>query len=401
MSETATSLRSRIPPAWVFSALSAALASGYGVLFTVVGDYRDEYGIAETWLGVLIGAGFISAFLAQIFIAPLADRGHARKLIIAGVLANVVGLLMMAFGTALVPLLAGRLVSGVGIGASLPAIRRIVILADPDNLGQNLGRLLSADVFGFACGPAISAALVGPFGLASPFVVVSALTIAIIPFALAIAVEETPDETGQRLALGLLRNRVVAGAVVLGSAVFLMIGAFDALWDVVHEDLATTDWLANLGITLFAVPLVVLGPTSGRLAQRIGPFRIGTAGLLAGAAFMFAYGQLPTGGWIFAVAMLHACADGITVASSGVAISMAVPEARQAGAQGLMGAAQSLTAGIAAPVIAGLYEGPGRAVAYGAAAVGMVVLAAIGVALAWPFIQDRSRSLAYVSTGSR
>ena len=238
-------MRRRISPAWVFSALSASLASGYGVLFTIVGDLRDEYGIAETWLGVLIGAGFISAFAAQILIAPLADRGHARTLIIAGVLANVVGLLMMAFGTSLVPLLAGRLVSGVGIGASLPAIRRIVILADPDNLGQNLGRLLSADVFGFASGPAISAALVGSFGLASPFLVVSALTLAIIPFALAVTVVETPEETGQRLALDLLRNRVVGGAVVLGSAVFLMIGAFDALWDVVHEDLATTDWLAS------------------------------------------------------------------------------------------------------------------------------------------------------------
>ncbi len=377
----------------MFSALSAALASGYGVLFTVVGDYRDEYGISETWLGVLIGAGFISAFVAQIVIAPLADRGHARTLIIVGVLGNVVGLLMMAFGTSLVPLLAGRLVSGIGIGASLPAIRRIVILADPENLGQNLGRLLSADVFGFASGPAISAALVGPFGLASPFLVVSGLTLAIIPFALAVTVVETPDETGQRLALDLLRNRVVSGAVVLGSAVFLMIGAFDALWDVVHEDLETTDWLANLGITLFAVPLVILGPTSGRLSQRVGPFRIAAAGLVVGAFFIFMYGQLPTGGWIFAFAMGHALSDGITIAASGVAISLAVAEDRQAGAQGLMGAAQSLMAGIAAPVVAGLYEGPGRAVAYGAAAVGMLVLVVIGMALGWPFIRDRRRSL--------
>lgn len=393
MSDSRAPLRSRIPPSWVFSALSAALACGYGVLFTLVGDYRDDYGIAETWLGVLIGAGFLSAFFAQILIAPLADRGYARALIIAGVVANVAGLLMMGFGTSLAPLLAGRLISGIGIGAALPAIRRIVILADPDNLGQNLGRLLSADVFGFASGPAISAALVGTFGIASPFLVVSALTLAIIPFALAVTVVETPEERGQRLALDLLRNRIVAGAVVLGGAVFLMIGAFDALWDVVHEDLGTTDWLANLGITLFALPLVILGPTSGRLAQRIGPFRIGAAGLLAGAFFMFLYGQLPTGGWIFAFAMVHAFTDGISVASSGVAISLAVPEERQAGAQGLMGAAQSLTAGLAAPAIAALYEGPGRAVAYAAAAVGMVVLTAVGVVLAWPFIKDRRRSL--------
>jgi MFS family permease len=263
-------------------------------------------------------------------------------------------------------------------------------------LGENLGRLLSADVFGFAMGPAISAALVGTFGLASPFLVVSALTLAIIPFALAVTVVETPGESGQRLAFDLLKNRVVGGAVVLGGAVFLMIGAFDALWDVVHEDLNTSDLLANLGITLFAVPLVILGPTSGRLAQRIGPFRIGAVGLLIGAFFMFMYGQLPTGGWIFGFAMMHAFSDGLTVASSGVAISMAVSEDRQAGAQGIMGASQSLVAGIAAPIIAALYDGPGRAVAYSAAAVGMVVLVGVGVVLAWPFIQDRTRSLSPV-----
>jgi len=396
MSATQRPSRSRINPGWVFSALSAALAAGYGVLFTIVGDYRDEYGISDTWIGVLIGAGFISAFFAQILIAPLADRGFARRLIILGVLGNVAGLMMMAFGTSLTPILIGRMISGVGIGASLPAIRRIVILADPENLGQNLGRLLSADVFGFACGPAISAVLVGTFGLASPFLVVSALTLAIIPFALAVTVVETSEEQRQRLALDLLRSRVVAGAVVLGSAVFLMIGAFDALWDVVHEDLHTTDWLANLGITLFAAPLVILGPTSGRLAQNIGPFRIGAAGLLAGAFFLFLYGQLPSGGWIFAFAMVHAFTDGLTIASSGVAISLAVTEERQAGAQGLIGAAQSLVAGIAAPIVGALYDGPGRAAAYGAAAIGMVVLVAIGVALAWPFIRDRGRSLSPV-----
>lgn len=384
---------SRISPTWVFSALSAALASGYGVLFTLVGDYRDEYGISETNIGLIIGAGFLSAFVSQILVAPLADRGFARRLIILGVVANVGGLLLMAFGESLPPILVGRLISGIGIGAALPAIRRIVILADPENLGENLGRLLSADVFGFASGPAISAVLVGPFGLAAPFLVVAAMTLTLLPLTYAVTVTETPSATGQRLALDLLRSRVVAGAVVLGAAVFLMIGAFDALWDLVHEDLGTATWMANLGITLFALPLVVLGPTSGRIAQRVGPFRIAAAGLLLGAGFMFLYGQLPSGGWIFAFAMGHAFTDGMTVASSGVAISMAVPEERQAGAQGVMGAAQSLVAGVAAVVIGALYEGPGRAVAYGAASVGMVALVVVGVGLAMPFIRDRSRSL--------
>ncbi len=361
------------------------------MLFTVVGDFRDEYGINETAIGVVIGVGFLSAFVAQIFIAPIADRGRARQLIVLGVAANVVGLLMMGFGESLGPILTGRIISGIGIGAAQPAIRRIVILADPTSLGQNLGRLLSADVFGFALGPAISAALVNPLGLAAPFIVVAAATALLLPFTFLVSASETTEVSQQRLALDLLGSRVVAGAVVLGAAVFLMIGAFDALWDVVHEDLNTPTWMANLGITFFAVPLMVLGPTGGRLAQRVGPFRVASLGLLAGAFFMLTYGQLPTGSWIFAVSMIHAVTDGLTIAASGVAIAMSVPEERQAGAQGVMGAAQALVAGITAITIGAVYQNSGRAVAYAVGAVGMILFTIAGLALAADFWRSGRR----------
>ena len=181
----------------------------------------------------------------------------------------------MAFGESLSILMLGRIISGIGIGGSLPAIRRVVILTDNENLGANLGRLLSADVFGFAMGPAISAVLVGPYGLASPFLVVSAATAILLVISRTVPVAETvaTTSTPQRLAVDLLTNRVVAGAVVLAAGAFLMIGAFDALWDVVHDDLGTADWIANLGITLFAIPLIILGPTrdaSPRTTDRSG-----------------------------------------------------------------------------------------------------------------------------------
>ena len=369
---------------WAFGALSAALAAGYGVLFTVVGDFRDAYGVSDTEVGLIIGIGFISAFFAQVFIAPIADRGYARRLVTIGVAVNVLGLLMMAWGETFGVITVGRIISGLGIGAATPAIRRIVVLLDPDNLGRNLGILLSADVTGFALGPAISAVLVEPFGLAAPFLVVAGLTTALWIATLRISVQETNEPERKRLALDLLRERRMAGAVALGAAVFLMIGAFDALWDVVHEDLGTPTWMANLGITLFAVPLVVLGPFSGRMSQRIGPFPVAAAGLLAGAAFLVAYGYLPTGEWIFGVAMGHALTDGLTIAASGVAVGMVAPAERQAGAQGVLGAMQSLVGGVTAIVVGGLYDEFGRSTAYVAAAVGMLLLVAAGMALGAP-----------------
>lgn len=365
-----------------FGSLMAALAAGYGVLFTIVDDYNTEYGISAGAIGVIIGIGFIAAFISQLLIAPLADRGHARTVVVAGVLVNVVGLLLMAAGTSLVPILIGRFVSGLGIGAASPAIRRIVILADPANLGRNIGRLLSAEVFGFAMGPVISAVLVGPFGIAAPFVVIAVATTILVPFVARIPIRETVDRTSPRLALDLLKIRPFAGAVVLAAVLFIMIGSFDALWALVHDELGTTEWIANLGIALFALPLIFLGPVGGRLAQTVGPFRVGSLGLALGAMFMFLYGILPTGGLIFSVAMVHAVSDGLTVSSTGVAVGMVIPEERQAGAQGVLGAAQAIMAGIMAGVTGGIYQHFGRTWAYTVCAIVMVSLIAVGLWLA-------------------
>ena len=52
---------------------------GYGALFSMLDDIRDEYGDRRDALGAVIGIGFFAGFLAQVLIAPLADRGHARR----------------------------------------------------------------------------------------------------------------------------------------------------------------------------------------------------------------------------------------------------------------------------------------------------------------------------------
>ncbi len=353
-------------------------------MFTMLDDFRDNYGISASALGLIVAVGFFSSFFAQVFIAPRADRGHARQLVYLGMLFNVAGLMGMAFSHNAALLMLARIVMGIGAGMAGPAIRRIVILADPDHLGQNIGRILAADVAGFAAGPAISAALTGPFGIAAPFLVLAIASIACLPVITRIRVNETntADQPKTRFAFDLLRSRAYVGSISLGAAVFLMIGTFDALWVLVLSDLHTSDLIANLGITLFAIPLAVLGPFGGRLAQQLGPFKVGSVGLLIGAAMMFSYGHLPSGIAMFCVAMFHAVNDGITVSASGVAVGLVAPVDRQAGAQGLMGGIQTLAGGVAAIVAGSLYESSGRAAAYTACAVAMVALVAIALACA-------------------
>jgi MFS family permease len=370
-----------------FGVITGLFAAGYGVMFTVLDDFRDTYGIAGGSLGLIVAAGFFASFAAQVFFGPLADRGHARRLVVIGMIVEVVGLVAMAVGRDVVVLLLARIVMGLGAGVAQPAVRRIVIMADPEHLGTNIGRLLAADVAGFTVGPALSAVLVGPLGIAAPFLVIAVATTAFIPVIARVSANVeapapgTPDheQPAARFAFDLLRQRAYVGALCFGAAVFLMIGTFDSLWVLVLDDLHTSDWIANLGIILFAIPLMLLGSVGGRLAQRVGPFRTGTVGLLLGSMFIFAYGQLPTGMAMFALSMFHAVSDGLTVSSSGVAVGQVAPAQRQAGAQGLLGGVQTLVGGLAALVAGRLYQGYGRGTAYGAASIAMIVLVIAGL----------------------
>ncbi len=250
-----------------------------------------------------------------------------------------------------------------------------MIVAEPERLGQNLGLLLSADVCGFALGPAFAAIQIGPFGLAAPFLVIAAINLAGAPIVARIKVDEvTPGERVEpsRFAFDLLRSRPYAAAVMLGIAVYLMLATFDALWSLVLDDLHASDLISSPGITLFAVSLVIFGAAGGRLAQRSGPFRVGAVDLVVAAMLMFAYGLLPTGEAMLTVGVIHALSDGFTVSSSGVVVGMVTPAERQAAGQGLIGGVQTLVAGIVAIVVAQIYEHSSRTWAYGVCAAGML-----------------------------
>jgi MFS family permease len=360
------------------------LASSYGVMFTMLDDYRDEYGISETFLGLVVAVGFFASFAAQLGLAPLADRGHARRLLVTGFFTLVAGCLLVGFGTTALVIILGRLLMGIGTGMALPAMRRIIIVSDPENMGLNMGRLLSVDVAGFAAGPVIAVATVDPIGIPAPFVILAAATVLV---AIAIFRSEIPetasaDQPSERLAFDLLKNRGVAGGVLIGVALFLMIGTFDSLWAIMMEDLEAPSWMANLGITLFVLPMVVLGPYGGKLAQRVGPYHMGVVGMLVGAVCLAFYGLLPSPYIMMIVFLLHVTNDGLTVTSAGVAVGLAAPAERQAGAQGLLGGLQTLVGGLAASVAGWNYDTFGRATAFISAGIVMIVLVTVGFTLA-------------------
>ena len=348
---------------YLLQATTALGGMGYGVMFTVLDDFRDKYGITEAQLGLIVGVGFITGFLSQILFAPQADKGHAKKLVMIGITVEVIGTLFMAFGHAFLPLILGRLLTGFGVGISEPALRRILILSDPERMGQNLGLIVSASVAGFTAGPIVSALTADTLGISAPFLLVAALLVVVAIGLSKLQFQEAniEDAPTQRLAFDMLRIRPLAGAIVIGLALFAMIGTFDAVWSVMMDDMKAPTWVANLGISLFAFPMIFLAPRGGRFTQKVGPFKASMVGLSIGAVCLVMYGTLWSPYPMLVVGIIHGVVDGFTVTGGSAAVALVAPRERLASAQGLYGGLQTLTGGIAAVLAGAAYGVIGRA----------------------------------------
>ena len=341
---------------------SALSAMSYGVMFTMLDDYRVKYSISESKLGLIVAAGFITGFLANVLIAPFADKGHAKRLVVVGIAMQIIGCLIMAFGGSFITLFLGRFLTGLGGGSTEPAIRRIIILANPTEMGRNLGLSVSAGVGGFALGPMVSAATVDAFGLAAPFLIISTLLLATLLGVSRLSVSEAniEDAPQQRLAFDLLRLRPILGAVIIGLSLYVMIGTFDSLWSIMMEDISAPTWVASVGITIFAVPMLFLAPIGGRLTQTVGPFKASILGLSIGALFMTLYGTIGSPYAMLGVGLMHGIVDGLTITGGSAAIALVSPRERLASAQGLYAGLQTLTGGLAAACAGIAYEHIGR-----------------------------------------
>lgn len=367
----------------ILQAASALGAMSYGVMFTVLDDYRNQYGISESRLGLIVSAGFIAGFLSNVFVAPIADKGFARRLVMLGLVAQIVGCLVMAFGQSFLVLVAGRFLTGIGGGAADPALRRIIILDNPTNMGSNLGRIVAAGVAGFAFGPVISAVTVGAFGLASPFLIVAVCMAMILYMVSRLVVNEAQaaDAPSQRFAFDLLRVRVIAGVICIGLALYTMIGTFDSIWSVMMDDIDAPDWVASVGITVFALPMVFLAPLGGRLTQQYGPFRASITGLTLAAGFMTLYGLLSSPYVMLGVGVLHGIVDGLTITGGSAALALVAPQQRLASAQGVYTGIITLTGGLAAGAAGATYDRIGQST-YIVCAVVMLIMIYVGAFLA-------------------
>ncbi len=362
-------------------------SAGLGSIIVLLAEIRNELGFTETGIGLAIAAGFAAAFVANIIMAPHADRGRAPAMLRGGLALGVVGLLVLAVGQDLWHYVLGRAVFGFALGTAGPAARRTVIVADPANLGRNMGRLGAWDIGGFVAGPMIAAGLNMIGGFRLTFWVMAIALAALLPTAFR-AQPDTAARDEEGLGLnGLLRIRRLVGAFFVVAAYFVFIGAFEAVWVLEMDTRGATQTTMAIGLTLAALPIAMLSPLGGSLAQRYGARRWAIGGIASITLLTTFYGVVPGVVALVALTMVTSVLEGFAFPSAPMLVAAAVAENRQAAAQGLMGAVEVATAAVAAVIISIIYDRHGDLVAWIVTASTMAILLLIGAILTRP--EDR------------
>jgi MFS family permease len=367
-----------LAPLYLLTALGAA---GYGAIFALAAAFRDEFGFSDTGVGLIVSMGFASGFVTQVGLSRLADRGHAVALIRVGVALLLTSMIVMATGTELWHFVIGRALLGMGGGMIIPGARRVAINLDPERMGANLGMLGSFQLSGFIAGPAIAAVLNELIGLRAPFVAMALLTAAA-----ALLTGHLPADTGaltteKRIMTGLLRLPRIRAAMCMTTAFFVMVGTWEALWAVMLTDLGSPTWVIGFTLSITSLPMIVLGPRAGRLAQERGALKVAAAGLLITVPCMAGYGLFTSVMLLVLLSLVQSIGDSFAAPASRVAAAVASPPDQHASAQGLLGATEVLVAGLVALPAAASYDRFGAGTTWATAAVIMVGFMVAGLTI--------------------
>lgn len=367
----------RHPAGW-YPLLVAAASVGVAnsVVFALLSDLQDEYGFGDVGLGLIAGSGFLTGLLGMLLLAPLADRGHAKTLMVAGLVVAFVGSVFFAFAPSLPWLVAARCVVGLSNSLFTPASRAVLIGMSGDDVARRLGTLSGVELAGFVSGPVIGGLLIGPFGLAVPFLVTGSFALAGAVMLWFQHVPEPPMATSNRLAFDLLRLPRIRVGVLMAVALFAPVGFYDAVLDRFMTDLGASNQLISLAFVTYGVPFALLASKGGALADRFGALRVTVISAIAVSPLVAAYGFIGAPALIVGLSAVEGIVNSAGVPAATALVASAAPEGRAAAAQGLSGAASILCGALTAYSAGWFYEAAGAKAMFGFAGGAVLLLTA-------------------------
>ena len=131
-----------------------------------------------------------------------------------------------------------------------------------------------------------------------------------------------------------MRRGAVTGAALLSLTIFLPVGVYDALWSRYLTDQGASTLFIGIGLSLYSLPIVLLAPTGGRVADRIGPVRATALAICLIIPLTVTYGLLAAPVAITAMGLLESFPQSLATPSVQTAMLRACrPDEVAAGAR--------------------------------------------------------------------
>ena len=281
------SLATNLPPAhleafgWV-CLIVAVNQVGFGMIVPVISLYAQDFGVAESAIGVAIAIYGLARFVVNVPAGRFADTSGRRRLLAIGALLTALGNALCAAAPTFALFLAGRFLSGAGAAMVLTAGQTIV--ADISTVA-NRGRLMAfyqgVFLFSVGLGPIAGGWLATHYGLAAPFAANAAVSVVTTLLA-SLRLPETgrSSQSGAPRARLTVRRqtalfRAVPGFALVGSVSFaLFFARTGCLFQIIPLDGKNRIGLPpdQIGLALGMISVVglLLAWPSGMLADRLG-----------------------------------------------------------------------------------------------------------------------------------
>ena len=364
----------------LFCTFSTAAANS--VVFASMSELQEKYGYADSALGLIAGTGFALGLVVQLFVAPLADRGHGRKLIQVGLALAGIGSVVFVFGDSLGWFIVGRAIVGASLGCTFPAVRALAANLDKSRSAERLGAVAGTEIGGFVTGPLVGSLLIDPFGLDATFLVFGAMAV----FALVVIMprrfpELVKTSESEKSSLDLLRLPEIRVALLLTLAVTFPTGMFDALWDRFLDDLGGNNAMTGLTFAVYGLPFILLSSRAGKLIDKRSPVAVALWLVIPVSLMTMSYGFFKSPWLILGLGLFEGIVQSAVTPAGMAAIAKAAPIGRASAAQGLSGSVNVFGQMVAAFIAPSVYGKYGARTTFVAVGVGIGTIAAIAALL--------------------
>lgn len=342
-------------------------------------------------VGIVMGAYFAAAVVAQYPSGWAADRWGHRPVIIAGLLlygAASVAFVLVDAGAVYAVL---RALQGFGSGAvRVAALSMVGRCIAPERRGVGFAWLYSSELAGMAIGPVVGS-LVPERHVAAMFVGTAVCSIlACLPMVFTRVVDhESGSAPTESVTVGeLLRRRGLQGAMLAGLAGGLCAGVYEACWSLLLQSKGASTFQIGLSFAAYAVPFIVVAPFSGRLVDRYDQRVLALAALVLSAAFLAIYPFLDSPVLLMALGAFEAAGFTVAYPAALSLLSRSVPAGLAGRGQSLFGVSEMAAIAVGAAVAGVLFA---HAVWLPFVVASGAVLIVLGVAaLIWRGVPGRS-----------